>query len=103
MFILYVTNLYTKYVLFFQSYVSIRSGSFCNSNTRINKIENGKVFPFDVSLDSEKGKVKNKQKPLKLGKKIYEFYGAPITKFWGHTVSIFQYVILKTVVDKIEY
>lgn len=72
----------------FQSYVSIRSGSFCNSSTRVSKVENGKVFPFEVSLDSEKGKMKNKQKPLKLGKKIYEFYGAPITKFWGHTVSI---------------
>lgn len=73
----------------FQSYVTIRSGSMCNSNTRINKIENGKIFPFDVSLDSggEKDKAKNKRKPLKLGKKIYEFYGAPITKFWGHTVS----------------
>ncbi|GIX92199.1 transient receptor potential cation channel trpm [Caerostris extrusa] len=28
------------------SYVTIRSGSICNSSTRINKIENGKIFPL---------------------------------------------------------
>ncbi|KFM78094.1 hypothetical protein X975_08313, partial [Stegodyphus mimosarum] len=59
----------------YESYVSIRSGSICNSSTRINKIENGKVFPFEISLDSDKDRMKSKQKPLKLGKKIYEFYG----------------------------
>ncbi|GFV05719.1 transient receptor potential cation channel trpm [Trichonephila clavipes] len=67
------------------SYVTIRSGSICNSSTRINKIENGKIFPFDISLESDKDRMKNKRKNLTLGKKIYEFYGAPITKFWGHT------------------
>ncbi|CAL1279991.1 unnamed protein product, partial [Larinioides sclopetarius] len=83
-----------------ESYVTIRSGSICNSSTRINKIENGKIFPFDVSLDSEKDRLKNKRKNLKLGKKIYEFYGAPITKFWGHTMAyavflvFFTYVVL---------
>lgn len=86
--------LINKLFFIFQSYVSIRSGSFCNSSTRVSKVENGKVFPFEVSLDSEKGKMKNKQKPLKLGKKIYEFYGAPITKFWGHTASILLFLKL---------
>lgn len=28
-----------------------------------------------------------KPTPLRLGKKVYEFYTAPITKFWMYTVS----------------
>lgn len=32
-------------------------------------------------------KEKSKKNSLRLGKKIYEFYTAPITKFWVHTVS----------------
>jgi transient receptor potential cation channel subfamily M protein 3 len=54
--------------------------------------ENGKVvaecddinqhfhFPLDYF------EVKN-SRPLRLRKKLYEFYTAPITKFWGHSVS----------------
>ncbi|GIX66978.1 transient receptor potential cation channel trpm, partial [Caerostris darwini] len=80
------------------SYVTIRSGSICNSSTRINKIENGKIFPFDISLDSERDRMKNKRKNLKLGKKIYEFYGAPITKFWGHTMAYAVFLVLFTFV-----
>lgn len=30
-----------------------------------------------------------KKSPLRMGKKAYEFYNAPITKFWVHFVSIF--------------
>ena len=29
-----------------------------------------------------------KNSPLGLGKKFYEFYTAPIVKFWAHTVSV---------------
>ena len=29
-----------------------------------------------------------KKSPLTINKKIYEFYTAPITKFWMHTVSV---------------
>ncbi|XP_071043115.1 transient receptor potential cation channel trpm-like [Parasteatoda tepidariorum] len=82
----------------YDSYVNIRSGSICQSNARINKIENGKVFPFELSLDSDKDRKKNQQKPLKLGKKIYEFYGAPITKFWGHTMAYAIFLVLFTFV-----
>ncbi|XP_074651257.1 transient receptor potential cation channel subfamily M member 3-like [Tubulanus polymorphus] len=41
-----------------------------------------------------------RRSPLKIGKKIYEFYAAPITKFWLHTMAyigfmmLFNYVVL---------
>ncbi|XP_077989060.1 transient receptor potential cation channel subfamily M member 3-like [Glandiceps talaboti] len=41
-----------------------------------------------------------KKSSLKLGKKIYEFYNAPVSKFWSHTMAyivflvIFNYVVL---------
>ncbi|XP_077863672.1 transient receptor potential cation channel subfamily M member 3 [Saccoglossus kowalevskii] len=41
-----------------------------------------------------------KKSKLRLGKKIYEFYNAPVTKFWAHTMAyilylaIFNYVVL---------
>ncbi|CAL1532413.1 unnamed protein product [Lymnaea stagnalis] len=43
---------------------------------------------------------KKKKSPLRMGKKAYEFYNAPITKFWIHFLgylsflSVFLYVIL---------
>jgi len=54
--------------------------------------ENGKVVTegddmnqhFHLPLDYFD--VKN-NRPLRLRKKLYEFYTAPITKFWGHSVS----------------
>lgn len=30
---------------------------------------------------------RKKKSPLRMGKKVYEFYNAPITKFWAHAVS----------------
>ncbi|XP_013397522.1 transient receptor potential cation channel subfamily M member 1-like isoform X2 [Lingula anatina] len=41
-----------------------------------------------------------KKSPLRVGKKVYEFYAAPITKFWLHTMAYviflasFNYVVL---------
>jgi len=54
--------------------------------------ENGKVViegddmnqHFHLPLDYFD--VKN-NRPLRLRKKLYEFYTAPITKFWAHSVS----------------
>ena len=31
--------------------------------------------------------LRKKKSSLRLGKKVYEFYNAPITKFWFYTVS----------------
>lgn len=54
--------------------------------------ENGKVVAegddmnqhFHLPLDYFDAKT---NRPLRLRKKLYEFYTAPITKFWGHSVS----------------
>ncbi|XP_066274984.1 transient receptor potential cation channel subfamily M member 3-like isoform X1 [Branchiostoma lanceolatum] len=45
--------------------------------------------------------MESKKSSLRLGKKIYEFYNAPITKFWVHTMAyvvflmLFNYVVLE--------
>lgn len=33
---------------------------------------------------------RKKKSPLRMGKKVYEFYNAPITKFWAHAVSEYK-------------
>ncbi len=43
-------------------------------------VPNGNVMTFDITF-------RKKNSSLRLGKKIYEFYTAPVTKFWAHTVS----------------
>jgi transient receptor potential cation channel subfamily M protein 3 len=54
--------------------------------------ENGKVVTEDDDMNQhfhlplDYFEVKN-NRPLRLRKKLYEFYTAPITKFWGHSVS----------------
>ncbi|XP_064607878.1 transient receptor potential cation channel subfamily M member 3-like isoform X2 [Liolophura sinensis] len=61
--------------------------------------------PEDSSVNADLGNFpshanKKKKSPLRLGKKIYEFYNAPITKFWAHTMAYiaflatFTYVVL---------
>lgn len=47
--------------------------------------ENGTVVN-DASFFSNHN-YKKKKSPLRVGKKVYEFYNAPITKFWANTVS----------------
>lgn len=57
--------------------------------------ENGKVLP---NLDIDDSKIQlagiiefyelKHSRPLRLKKKLYEFYFAPITKFWANSVSI---------------
>ena len=47
--------------------------------------ENGTVLPDQNFFSNHV--YKKKKSPLRLGKKIYEFYNAPITKFWANTVS----------------
>lgn len=48
-------------------------------------VPNGNVV-YDITF-------RRKNSSLRLGKKIYEFYTAPITKFWAHTVSEQSFVI----------
>ncbi|XP_076339242.1 transient receptor potential cation channel trpm-like isoform X2 [Tachypleus tridentatus] len=75
--------------------------SHCSSNVRFAILENGKYNVESLPNGDLSGHtVKTKQRPLKLGKKIYEFYAAPITKFWGHTIAygvfmcFYTYVVL---------
>lgn len=52
--------------------------------------ENGKPFGGleDGRTFSDFGKMP-KQRQLRVRKKLYEFYTAPITKFWANSVSYF--------------
>ncbi|PVD19530.1 hypothetical protein C0Q70_20019 [Pomacea canaliculata] len=62
------------------------------------KNENGSV-PMDASTMSALP-LKRKKSQLRASKKLYEFYNAPITKFWLHTLGylaflcIFMYTVL---------
>lgn len=69
------------------------------------KNENGNVAAIDCAIQSPGvtgGSSMNKRKKsqLRMGKKIYEFYNAPVTKFWLHTLAyltflcIFTYMVL---------
>lgn len=55
--------------------------------------ENGKVVVEDgqsnplLQYPYDHHELKKEERPLKLRKKLYEFYTAPISKFWGHSVS----------------
>ena len=64
--------------------------SFCScseSNDSLNDVKSCKntfesIGPFEMSGESD-----NLKNDLCIGEKIYEFYRAPITKFWGNVVS----------------
>ncbi|KAJ1521079.1 hypothetical protein ONE63_002785 [Megalurothrips usitatus] len=68
--------------------------------------ENGKVVLDDGQLNPllqfpyDHYDLKKEERPLKLRKKLYEFYTAPISKFWGHSIAYmvflftFSYVVL---------
>ena len=46
------------------------------------------TLPLDTTTVSAVGSSsKRKKSQLRMGKKVYEFYNAPVTKFWLHTVS----------------
>ncbi|KAK4884574.1 hypothetical protein RN001_000845 [Aquatica leii] len=67
--------------------------------------ENGKVLPefeesrFHFSID-ERYAEKTRTRPLKVKKKLYEFFTAPIAKFWSNSIAyvtflmLFSYVVL---------
>lgn len=79
-----------SYCLFLLLQTLIAHGNYGMRATIVQ--ENGKVVTegddmnqhFHLPLDYFE--VKN-NRPLRLRKKLYEFYTAPITKFWGHSVS----------------
>lgn len=37
---------------------------------------------------------RKKKSPLRMGKRVYEFYNAPITKFWAHAIGYVLFLVL---------
>ncbi|XP_076334720.1 transient receptor potential cation channel trpm-like isoform X2 [Tachypleus tridentatus] len=73
----------------------------CKSTGQLDQVENGTIFTIgDQGVDLDNLIPKIKKSPLRLGKKVYEFYAAPVTKFWGHTMAygvfmcFYTYIVL---------
>ncbi|CAD5113778.1 DgyrCDS2946 [Dimorphilus gyrociliatus] len=67
----------------------------------INRDTSDNLIVSDTSIIGGKYTKKtsyNKKSPLRLGKKIYEFYTAPVTKFWSHTLAYIVFMIVFTYV-----
>lgn len=96
--IIFITNFFTQLTL--QALISQDYGTGVK-DTIIQ--ENGKVVTEDdtevgnsfhhIPLDFHEVK---SARPLRLKKKFYEFYTAPITKFWAHSASSFFFFFLDT-------
>lgn len=62
--------------------------------------ENGKVLPelddtcYHLSIENRSFVEKTRTRPLKFKKKLYEFFTAPITKFWANSVSTISFCIV---------
>ena len=71
--------------LFFLRFFSLSLQEHLNTETTPNKTQtpNGTLLAGDISMT-----FRRKNSPLRLGKKVYEFYTAPITKFWAQTVGV---------------
>ncbi|KAL5005502.1 hypothetical protein ScPMuIL_018958 [Solemya velum] len=67
-----------------------------NSGTPVAVKENGNIPTDTISYFNPVHK--KKKSPLRLGKKIYEFYNAPITKFWAHTMAYIAFLMFYTYV-----
>ncbi|KAF4074621.1 hypothetical protein AMELA_G00241480 [Ameiurus melas] len=48
----------------------------------------------EVSRKKEVGEAQHRHRLIPLGRKIYEFYNAPIVKFWFHTMAYVGYLML---------
>ncbi|XP_062571913.1 transient receptor potential cation channel subfamily M member 3-like [Saccostrea cucullata] len=77
---------------------------FCDDMTmetaQINKVQENGSCPADNNSALEYSHLQSKKKksPLRLGKKIYEFYNSPITKFWFYTMTYFAFLAAYTYV-----
>ncbi|XP_048733275.2 transient receptor potential cation channel subfamily M member 1-like isoform X2 [Ostrea edulis] len=71
-----------------------------NVETSQMKVQENGNCPVDnnSTLDYSHMQNKKKKSPLRLGKKIYEFYNAPITKFWFYTMTYFAFLAAYTFV-----
>lgn len=90
---LIIINIDCNYFLFLKALISHEHNTNVIKETIVQ--ENGKVLTDtddgnhrSYGILSEYYDNKN-SRPLRLRKKLYEFYTAPITKFWGNAVSFF--------------
>lgn len=68
-------------------------------STQMKGQENGSCLVDNNStMDYSHMQSKKKKSPLRLGKKIYEFYNAPIVKFWFYTLTYFAFLAAYTFV-----
>lgn len=80
-----------------QSFETLLSQEFTPKDTVVQ--ENGTVLP-DLeetkyfSFDGNFPEKTRQMRPLKLKKKIYEFFTAPITKFWANSISYLLFLII---------
>ncbi|XP_017773710.1 PREDICTED: transient receptor potential cation channel trpm isoform X3 [Nicrophorus vespilloides] len=76
---------------------TLLSDNFIRRDTIVQ--ENGRVFPdleetkYSFTFE-EKSLQKKRTRPLKLKKKVYEFFTAPITKFWANSISYLIFLII---------
>nr|XP_011435204.2 transient receptor potential cation channel subfamily M member 3 isoform X5 [Crassostrea gigas] len=82
---------------------NVHESMYCDDmnidSTQIKGQENGSCL-VDTSSTMDYSHMQNKKKksPLRLGKKIYEFYNAPIVKFWFYTLTYFAFLAAYTFV-----
>ncbi|XP_045072686.1 transient receptor potential cation channel subfamily M member 1-like, partial [Coregonus clupeaformis] len=73
-----------------QSYTAdSEEGKDKDDDTKVQKIQDDNV---SRKGDEEEGSSKVRRKPI--GRRIYEFYDAPFTKFWFNTISYLGYLML---------
>lgn len=88
-----IRSLHHQLNLWYDSQICVLQSMYCDDmnidSTQIKGQENGSCL-VDTSSTMDYSHMQNKKKksPLRLGKKIYEFYNAPIVKFWFYTVSL---------------
>ncbi len=89
-----------------QNYQQVQAGTngeaASKKNKELLKLLNGEEHVFEIPQEKKTFNymVRNSQNKLKFGKKIYEFYNAPITKFWQNAIIYiiflvcFAYIVL---------
>ncbi|KAG1655147.1 Transient receptor potential cation channel trpm [Nymphon striatum] len=88
-------------IIHLEPIVGVESNSSIHGQYNIipSKNQNGSLLsPMDKWHTDGSDKVFMRQRPLNLGKKFSEFYGAPITKFWSHSIAYFIFLLCYTYV-----
>ncbi|XP_061669475.1 transient receptor potential cation channel subfamily M member 1-like isoform X6 [Syngnathoides biaculeatus] len=71
------------------------SGENDGGRSKDDDSKSGKDGASNVDVASKKGdEEEHRKKGIPIGRKIYEFYSAPFTKFWFNTISYLAYLML---------